>query len=314
MNTAYECTRDILAALQVDCNAVTQDILSLKDTGRKLVCDWLQKYCRANLSDVIAANPVPCKEEHLREAFLIGGALMKTDSRDPRWHLLYVDTLLAKGAVKAAAAHLGQVFGQEPREAAAQARWGVVESWQQNFGAAGRRLSRIAERDSSTLDFLLDLITSAHRGLLAQAAAREAEHVSERGQWEAALALLTVAVRAGGEGDVQFYRQRAACLSRLGLHERAVSDLDRVEAALEDFAQALELHRDHALRCVEAGLGRPRLADCFLRGALRQYGERQLGGAWRLAECGLRVDGGHAELRRLRARLKREFSGSCIVH
>ena len=40
---------------------------------------------------------VPCQEEQLRDAFLIGGALMKTDCRDPRWHLLYVDILLAKG-------------------------------------------------------------------------------------------------------------------------------------------------------------------------------------------------------------------------
>lgn len=143
---------------------------------------------------------------------------------------------------------------------------------------------------------------------------------------------------------MRFCRQRADCLSRLGLQERAVSDMDQVirchgdgedaaaraedlcrrgrglvllsreGAGLEDFARALELARDWALRCVEAGLGRRRLADCFLRGALQRYGEGQLGAAWRLVESGLNFDPGHVELRRLRARVKREVSGSCIVH
>lgn len=61
------------------------------------MCDWLQQHCRTNLSEILATKAVPCQEEQLREAFLIGGALMRTDCRDPRWHLLYVDTLLAKG-------------------------------------------------------------------------------------------------------------------------------------------------------------------------------------------------------------------------
>lgn len=79
---------------------VVQDILSLKDKARKLVCDWLHQFCRTNLSDILGANSVPCHEEQLREAFIIVGALMKTACRDPRWHLLYVDTLLAKGEAR----------------------------------------------------------------------------------------------------------------------------------------------------------------------------------------------------------------------
>lgn len=72
-------------------------MLSLKDKARKLVSEWLGQHCRSSLSETLSANPVPCREEFLREAFLIGGALMNTDCRDPRWHLLYIDTLLAKG-------------------------------------------------------------------------------------------------------------------------------------------------------------------------------------------------------------------------
>lgn len=64
----------------------------------------------------------------------------------------------APGEVKAADAHLSQVFGQEPRDAAAQARVGVVEAWQQNYSSAACRLSKITEGDPACLDFLLALI------------------------------------------------------------------------------------------------------------------------------------------------------------
>lgn len=173
--------------------------------------------------------------------------------------------------------------------------------------------------------------------------------MSSGGRWDRALSLLSVAVQAAGDHRLQYLRQRAACLAQLGLHERAVSDLDRVikkhsgsqarcsddprvraedlcrrgrsmvlcsreAAALEDFCQALELHRKQALQCVEAGLGRLRLAECFLRGALQLYGEQQLSKAWTLIESGLLVDGENAELRRLRARVKREEASSCNIN
>ncbi|XP_045912628.1 uncharacterized protein ttc34 isoform X1 [Micropterus dolomieu] len=349
LNQQKECTQDILAALQINTDIVTIDILSLKDKARKLVCDWLHQFCRTNLSDILVTNAVPCHEEQLRDAFIICGALMRTGCRDPRWHLLYVDILLAKGEIKAAGAHLCQVFGQEPRDAVAQARVGVMETWQQNYRSAACRLSKLSEKDSSSLDFLLALIPSNQRKRMAQAAAQEASNVSSGGQWDQALTLLTVAVHAVGNHRLQYLRQRAACLAQLGLHERAITDLDRViqrhggsdsrcsddpqvwvedlclrgrslvlcsreGAALEDFTRALELHRNLAIQCVEAGLGRLRLAECFLRGALQHYGEEQLSKAWTLIECGLVVDSENAELRRLRTRVKREVASPCNVN
>ena len=92
-----ECTHDILAALQINTDIVTKDILSLKDKAQQLVCDWLHQFCRTTLSDILVTNAVPCHEEPLREAFIVSRALMRTDCREPRWHLLYVDLLLAKG-------------------------------------------------------------------------------------------------------------------------------------------------------------------------------------------------------------------------
>ncbi|TNN87740.1 Tetratricopeptide repeat protein 34 [Liparis tanakae] len=349
LNQQKECTHDIVAALQINSDIVTKDILSLKDKAQKLVCDWLHQFCRTNLSDVLLTKAVPCHDEQLREAFTIGRALMRTDCRDPRWHLLYVDTLIAKGEVKVAGAHLCQVFGQEPRDAVAQARVGVLEAWQQNYLSAALRLSKLTEKDSSSLVFLLALIPANQRKRMAQAAAKEASSVSSGGQWDQALTLLNVAVKAVGNHRDQYLRQRAACLAQLGLHERAIADLDRViqkhkgpdsscsddsqvwaedlcrrgrsrvlcsreRAALEDFSRALELHRNQAIRCVEAGLGRGRLAECFLRGALQHYGEQQLDGAWTMIECGLIVDNENTELRRLRSKVKREVASPCNVN
>ncbi|XP_050951696.1 tetratricopeptide repeat protein 34 [Labeo rohita] len=346
LNQQKECTLDILVALQCGAEEVTQSMLSLKDKARRLVSEWLGQHCRSSLSETLSSNPVPCREELLREAFLIGGALMKTDCREPRWHLLYIDTLLAKGEVNAAGAHLKQVFGQEPRDAAAKARWGVVNAWQQNYKVAANYLSVVAEKEPESLDFLITLLQSAQRKRLAQAASQQASSVSESGQWEQALALLTLAVRAVTEMKLQYLRQRAACLAHLGLHERAVSDLNKViqghnadgreeqrvwaedlcrrgrshllcsqeETGLQDFSQALDLHEEQALLCVEAGLGTQRLAEMFLRFALQNYGQQKLDRAWLLTETGLKVDSSHVELRKLRARIKREVSGPCTVH
>nr|XP_023697214.1 tetratricopeptide repeat protein 34 [Paramormyrops kingsleyae] len=341
-----ECMSDVLAALQVDVDAVTQEILLLKGKTRKLVCDWLHQHCRANLSEIIGANSIPCGEQPLRQAFLIGGILMKTECLEPRGNLLYIDILIAKGDIKAAGTHLCKIFGQESQEPEAQGRWGVVEAWRRNFRAAAKGLSAMAESEPVILDFLLALVSAAHRKPLAQASAHEASYFSICGQWQRALELLTVAVRASGEGSLLYRRQRAACLARLGLHQRATSDLDlvvhghrerggknpdmwaedlcrrgrslllssREEAGLRDFAEALEMHAEQALRCIEDGPGTEHLADCFLREALRRVTERQLGHAWRLTESGLMVDACHVGLRRLRARIKREAAGSCIVH
>ncbi|KAM4738198.1 tetratricopeptide repeat protein 34 [Anableps anableps] len=334
---------------KINGDTVIKEVLSLKDKAQKLICDWLHQFCRTGLSNTVIAHSVPCHDEHLREAFIIGGALMRTDSRDPRWHLLYVDILLAKGDVKAASSHLCQVFGQEPRDAAAQGRLGVVETWQQKDCSAAHRLSKVIEKDSSGLDFLLALIPINQRKCMAQAAALEASILSSAGQWNQALTLLTVAVQATGHHRLQYLRQRAVCFAQLGLHERAIADLDRViqkhggpdpscsddlricvedlcqrghslmlcsreAAALEDFIQALGLRKEQALQCVDAGLGRQRLAECFMRGALQQYGEQQLNKTWTMIECGLVVDCENAELRRLRARVKREVASPCNVN
>lgn len=187
------------------------------------------------------------------------------------------------------------------------------------------------------------------KSLLKQAAAHEASSVSSGGHWDQAVTLLTVAVQAISNHRFQYLRQRAACLAQLGLHERAIADLDQViqrhgesnsscsddpqvwvedlcqrgrslvlcsreGAALEDFTRALQLHRNQALQCVDAGLGRLRVAECFLRGALQHYGEQKLSKAWTLIEHGLVVDSDNTELRRLRARVKRELASPCNVN
>uniref|UniRef100_A0A8C5DE88 Tetratricopeptide repeat domain 34 n=1 Tax=Gouania willdenowi TaxID=441366 RepID=A0A8C5DE88_GOUWI len=350
LNQEKECIRDILAALQINADVVIKDIQSLKDRIQKLVCDWLHQFCQTCLKEIVNNNStVSCHEEQLKEVLKVSKALMNAVGRDPRWHLLYVDILLAKGEVEAAGAHLCQNFGQEPRDAVAQARVGVLEAWQKNHLNAARRLSRLAEKDSSDLNFLLTLIRFNQRKNIAQAAAQEASRVSSAGQWDQALPLLTVAVQAVGDHRLQYLRQRAACLAQLGLHERAIADLDRVihkyggseprtsdepqiwaedlcrrgrslvlcskePAALEDFTHALDLDRDQAIKCVEVGLGRTRVSECFLRGALQHYGEQQLSKAWMLIEHGLVVDSENVELRRLRARVKREVASPCNVN
>lgn len=70
--------------------------------------------------------------------------------------------------MEAGEAHLNQVFGEEPREAAALARRGAVEAWLQNYCSAARKLSRLADKDPTCLDFLLTLIPVNQRKHVAQ--------------------------------------------------------------------------------------------------------------------------------------------------
>ncbi|XP_037136773.1 tetratricopeptide repeat protein 34 [Syngnathus acus] len=349
LNQQKECTHDILAALQINTDEVTKDLLSLKDRARKLVSDWLHEFCRSSLSDVLVSNNVPCHEDRLREASVICTALMKTNCAGPRWHLLCVDILLAKGEVEAAGAHLSQMLSQEPRNPSAKARAGVMDAWRHNYCRAARRLCKLAEKESSCLELLLALIPSNQREQVAKAAAQDASSVCSDGSWDQALPLLTLAVQAADKHRLQYLRQRAVCLARLGLHERSVADLDgviqkhgcsdagcsndpqvwaedlchrgcslvlcsREGPALEDYSRALELHKERTFQCVEEGLGKLRVGECFLRGALQHYGEQQLSKAWALIECGLVVDGDNAELRRLRAKVKREVASPCNVN
>uniref|UniRef100_A0A8C2B6B2 Tetratricopeptide repeat domain 34 n=1 Tax=Cyprinus carpio TaxID=7962 RepID=A0A8C2B6B2_CYPCA len=258
------------------------------------------------------------QQKLLREAFLIDGALMNTDCREPRWHLLYIDTLLAKGEVNAAGAHLKQVFGQEPRDTTAKARWGVGKAWQQNYKVAANYLSVVSEKEQTTLDFLITLLQSVQRKRLAQAASQQASSVSESGQWEQALALLTLAVRVVSEMKLQ-----AACSLSVppgvwteDLCRRGSSLLlcSHKESGLQDFSQALDLHEEQALLCVEAGLGTQRLAEMYLCFALQNYGQQKLKKAWLLTETGLKVDSSHVELCRLRARIKIVLFYQCFQH
>lgn len=95
-----ECTHDLLAALQINDDFVAKDILSLKGRARKQACNWLHQFCRGKLADILASASVPCQEEELRETLVTCGALMKADYREPRWHLLHVDILLATGEME----------------------------------------------------------------------------------------------------------------------------------------------------------------------------------------------------------------------
>lgn len=88
--------------------------------------------------------------------------------------------LSVPGEVEAAAAHLCQVFGQEPRDAVAQARLGVVEAWKQNYCNAACRLSKLTEKDSSSLDFLLALMPVSQRKHTAQVSLVQAALIQYR--------------------------------------------------------------------------------------------------------------------------------------
>ncbi|XP_039599112.1 tetratricopeptide repeat protein 34 [Polypterus senegalus] len=347
LNQQKEATMDIIAAVKVDAAHVTRDVLSLKEQARELICGWLCQYCRASLFEFIQPEGPSCRESGLNEVFLTAGMLISIDSGRSNWHLVYIDILLAQGKNTDAMAHHQKIFGVEPTELPARARLGLMEALQGNLTVAAEELSKIAEDDTSTLDFLLTLLPEKQKRSLAQVAAQKASSLSEMGQSSQALGLLSLATKAGGEKQTQYLRQRAFCLLRLGHNERAILDLDRViqshlfpataqnlremvqdycgrgqglllmhkqDPGLVDFSQALDLDALCAVAFIECGLGRVCLVQHFLQGAMQQFERQHLKESWRLAGYGLLIDENNLELRKLRSKIKREASGSCTLN
>lgn len=134
------------------------------------------------------------------------------------------------------------------------------------------------------------------------------------GSHELAVADLDAVIQSHGESPPPCSDELGVWVEDLCQRGSSLVFCSREPAALEDFSRALEAHKNRAMRCIDAGLGRVRLAECFLRGALRHYGEQQLQKTWTFLECGLWVDSENVELRRLRSKVKREAASPCSVN
>lgn len=159
-------------------------------------------------------------------------------------------------------------------------------------------------------------------------------------QYEKALGYHSLAVVASRDSP-RHLRRRAACLTHLKKHERALKDMEKViqghgcnspktragdhccqgflllalaeeEAAVQHYMEALQLDEPLALGTITNCPGRETLTKTFHKVAQNNFEKQRYEEAWKITDYGLKIDKS-TELQKLRARLKREAS-SCSIH
>ncbi|NWR07633.1 TTC34 protein, partial [Paradoxornis webbianus] len=333
-----EAVQDLISALKVEAGAVIPAILSLKPEAQGLVTGWLLQHGRAVLTQLVATKDPP-GEETLGDLLTVAKALTKI-CRAAQHHIFYTDVLMANGRPQEALKHLQEAFGHCPAEDFARARLAVLQLQSRNVAGAAVPLSALARRDEQDLAFLLNFVDTKQQQHLAQAAAREGKVLMKSHHHEQALGYLSLAVLASRDSP-RYLRRRAACLMHLKKHERALKDMAKViqghgsnspktqagdhccqgflllalaqeEAAVQHYMQALQLDEPLALGTITNCPGRESLTKTFHKIAQCNFEKRRYEEAWKITDCGLKIDKS-SELQKLKARLKREAS-SCSIH
>ncbi|XP_067826370.1 tetratricopeptide repeat protein 34 [Heptranchias perlo] len=340
LNKQKEAIQDIASALRTNQKMTIQEISSLKHEAQNLISSWLHDHCINTLIRMAEAKEKVFSEE-LVNLPAIGQSLLVINGKDSTRHILYVDILIAKEMYDDALKHLEEIFRKVPNDVAAKARYGLIQMKRRNTQLAVQNLSMLAEKDNKDLEFLLLFLDSKSCHHVVQVASQEASILAKENQQEKALRYYTLAVLAS-KNKAKYVRPRAMCLTRLKQHERALKDLREVikrstssnspelvedycctghiqllilkdEEACKDYIKALQLDQSAALTNISSRPGRLSLSQHFQRIALRYFEQQLYEEAWHLAEYGLIIDENNTELKKLRARIKREASG-CVVH
>ncbi|XP_074874080.1 tetratricopeptide repeat protein 34 [Carettochelys insculpta] len=335
-----EAVQDLTSALIKDTAVVISEILSLKQEARGLITQWLLDHCRTVLTELVASKDLH-KEETVKDLVVIGKSLIQINSKEARCHILYTDVLMADGRSEDALLHLQESFGQATADRSARARLAVLQLKSRNVLPTAHSLSILAEKDQGELGFLLTFLGTKQRQNLAQVAAQEGNALMKDCHYAKALRYYSLAVLTSSNKP-RYLRLRAACLNHLKEYGKALTDVEQViqkhgshglrtqiedhcskghillslaeaEAAVKQYIKALQLEQSLALCSITSGPGREILAQTFHQIAQHYFEIPRYEEAWKTVDYGLIIDKNNNELKKLKARIKREASG-CSVH
>ncbi|XP_010223586.1 PREDICTED: tetratricopeptide repeat protein 34, partial [Tinamus guttatus] len=334
-----EAVQDLTLALKLEAEVVIPAILSLKHEAQGLIMQWLLQHGRTVLSELVDTKEL-AKEETLEDLLMIAGALIKI-CKDAQYHLFYIDVLIASGKYEEALIHLQEALGHSLAGEFANARLAVLQMKTRNMAVAAHSFSSLAEKDERELRFLLNFLDQKQQQHLSQVAAQEGNMLIKEYHYEKALRYYTVAVLSS-KNYPRYLRQRAICLMHLKKYNRALKDMEKVieqhgcnslktrvhdhcskghllllaseeEATVKEYIEALQLEESITLGNIAKGPGREILARTFHKIAQYYFEMRRYEEAWKITGYGLIVDKNSTELKKLKARLKREVSG-CSIH
>nr|XP_056721507.1 tetratricopeptide repeat protein 34 [Euleptes europaea] len=340
LNQKKEAVSDLISAIKANPDLAVTEILSLKQEAQMLIHQWLLDRCRTALFELGATKEPPAREV-LKELIITGELLVKINSRETKSHVLYVDTLAVDGRHEEALAHLQGIFGQAPPDDSVNSRYGILQVKKRNIYTAAHILAGLAAKDYDELPFLMNLLDTRQRQILAEVASKEGNALVKEDCHGKAVGYYSLAVLASNSNP-RYLRQRASCRAHLKDYRRALKDMDRVirnhgtnglrtkvedfcsqghmllavseeKEAVKQYIKALRLERGLALSSIAAGPDREALSKAFLQTAQSCFETSLFEESWAAAEFGLVVDPNSNDLKKLRTRLKRESSG-CRVH
>ncbi|NXN54828.1 TTC34 protein, partial [Rynchops niger] len=333
-----EAVQDLILALKVEAEVVIPAILSLKHEARGLITQWLLQHGRTALTELVATKDLS-KEEIFGDLLVIAKALIKI-CKDTQCHIFYTDVLIVNGRYEEALKHLHEAFGCSFADDFASARLAVLQLKKRNVPVAAHSFSILAKKDEKELGFLLNFVDAKQQQHLAQVAAQEGNVLIKEYRYEKALGYYTLAVLTSKDNP-KYLRKRAACLTHLKKYDKALKDMEKViqkhghsslqtrvedhcskghlllsmaeeEAAVKEYIEALQLDESMALCSITNGPGAEILTKTFHKIAQYNFEMQHYEEAWKITDYGLKIDK-NTELRKLKARLKREAS-SCSIH
>ncbi|XP_039251271.2 uncharacterized protein LOC120328794 isoform X3 [Styela clava] len=278
------------------------------------------------------------KAELLNKAQLLGKLLITLDGANASWHGMYADILIVKGEFDDALRHLQIVLQITPSDITAIARAGLINVKQNRYRPACALLSVLVEIDKNGLAYVLRALDRSRQRRLAEEALSIANSLSANENYSKAIDYYGLSLYASGDKRAEKLRMRAKCFTKIREIRHAIEDITTVikessrnikagdyctrahiylldnkerEACL-DYMKALKIDRDEACLQIHSRPGRSALARVFYRQALDEYGHHHYQDSYDLCENGLLIEDNNIDLRKLRARSKREIS-SCTI-
>ncbi|CAK8698309.1 unnamed protein product [Clavelina lepadiformis] len=278
------------------------------------------------------------KAEILHKCLTLGKLLTTVDPNSPTWQGMYADILIVKGDYEEALRHLQLVMELSPNDVTAPARAGLINVKINRYKTACRLLGSLANVDHSGLVYVLKALDISRRRRLAEEAFSNGEKLGDLDKHAEARDLYTLSLLADSYSRAEKLRFRSRCHRKMGEIEKAIIDISEVikenvrkpqaadycaRASLylvegkefqtcRDYIKALQLDRTQSITLMHIKPGRNLLSTVFYRQALIAYSRHNYQECSDLCDFALLIDNGNIDMRKLRARAKRELS-KCVI-
>jgi len=274
------------------------------------------------------------KAELLAKAVMLGHLLVRVDETNPMWHGMYADTLIVKGDFDEATYHLQIVMKANPEDATALARSALINAKMNRFNLSCQQLIKLTELDRHSFAYVLKTIDHMRRSKIFDESLALADTCIEEARYETAYKYYSLCLVTSTTRRIDVLRMRAACSVKCDNINKALRDITEVikqtkdknqandyyiraninlmnnedSKACSDFSEALRIDKSQVLDLIDANPGLHTVTQLFHRHASSLFKSQHYEKCIAICDVGVILDDSNVDLRKLRARSKRESS------